>query len=197
MTHTIDASGLACPGPVLQVKNLFENSTVDEIAVLVSGESAKHSVTKFLSDNGFAVKSIPDGLGYKVHGIRSENETVSLTNEKGVRSKIIVLVSSDRLGRGDDELGKKLMVNYIKTLKEMGDELWQIIFVNSGVSMVVESSPVVEDLKQYVDLGITVLACGTCLEHFGLIDWKVVGESTNMLDIVTATQVADKVITIS
>ncbi|RLC20852.1 MAG: sulfurtransferase-like selenium metabolism protein YedF, partial [Deltaproteobacteria bacterium] len=35
---------------------------------------------------------------------------------------------------------------------------------------------------------------GTCLTHFRLLDRKRVGETTNMLDIITAMQLADKVI---
>ena len=54
---------------------------------------------------------------------------------EGAPQKILVLVASDRLGTGDDVLGQKLMVNYLKTLKEMGEELWQLIFVNGGVKL--------------------------------------------------------------
>ena len=39
--------------------------------------------------------------------------------------------------------------------------------------------------------------CGTCLNHFKLLEAKQVGETTNMLDIVTAMQLADKVITLT
>ncbi|MBW2410410.1 MAG: sulfurtransferase-like selenium metabolism protein YedF, partial [Deltaproteobacteria bacterium] len=44
--------------------------------------------------------------------------------------------------------------------------------------------------------GRKILVCGTCLDHFGLLDQKQIGETTNMLDIVTAMQLADKVISI-
>jgi hypothetical protein len=37
---------------------------------------------------------------------------------------------------------------------------------------------------------------GTCLNHFDILDKKEVGETTNILDIVTAMQLADKVINI-
>jgi hypothetical protein len=43
---------------------------------------------------------------------------------------------------------------------------------------------------------LTILVCGTCLEHFDLLDRKQVGTTTNMLDIVTAMQLADKVISL-
>jgi hypothetical protein len=41
-----------------------------------------------------------------------------------------------------------------------------------------------------------VLVCGTCLDHFGLLSQKAVGETTNMLDVVTSLQLATKVINV-
>ena len=40
------------------------------------------------------------------------------------------------------------------------------------------------------------MLCGTCLDHFDLLARKQVGVTTNMLDIVTAMQLAEKVISI-
>jgi selenium metabolism protein YedF len=88
------------------------------------------------------------------------------------------------------------MSSFIKTLKEMGDELWWLVFVNNGVKLTIEGSPVLEDLIEYEKNGLTILVCGTCLSHFDLLEAKKVGETTNMLDIVTAMQLADKVINI-
>ena len=78
----------------------------------------------------------------------------------------------------------------------MGDELWRLVLVNNGVKLAIEGSPVLEDLLAYERDGLTILVCGTCLSHFELLEAKRVGETTNMLDIVTAMQLADKVITI-
>jgi len=97
---------------------------------------------------------------------------------------------------GDDALGQKLMISFIKTLKEMGGELWRLVFVNNGVKLCIDGSPVLEDLRQYETDGRTILVCGTCLDHFKLLERKQVGQTTNMLDIVTAMQLADKVITL-
>jgi len=55
---------------------------------------------------------------------------------------------------------------------------------------------VLDVLKGYEKEGMTILVCGTCLNHFNLLDKKEVGVTTNMLDIVTAMQLADKVINI-
>jgi len=106
------------------------------------------------------------------------------------------MVATDRVGYGDDELGSKLMISFIKTLKEMGPELWRLVFVNNGVKLTIEGSEVLPVLKEYEIEGLQILVCGTCLDHFDLLDLKQVGETTNMLDIVTAMQLADKVINI-
>jgi selenium metabolism protein YedF len=112
------------------------------------------------------------------------------------KKKIVVMVATDRMGFGDDELGFKLMINFIKTLKEMGDELWRLIFVNNGVKLTIAGSQVLSELKELEEGGVLILVCGTCLDHFDLLDRKQVGETTNMLDVVTAMQLADKVINI-
>ena len=78
----------------------------------------------------------------------------------------------------------------------MGDELWRLVFVNNGVRLTLENSQVLPDLKGLQENGVLILVCGTCLDHFNLLDKKQVGETTNMLDIVTAMQLADKVISV-
>jgi hypothetical protein len=62
--------------------------------------------------------------------------------------------------------------------------------------MIIEDSQVLPDLQQLQDNGVLILVCGTCLDHLNLLEKKQVGETTNMLDIVTAMQLADKVINI-
>ncbi|PID55368.1 sulfurtransferase-like selenium metabolism protein YedF [candidate division KSB3 bacterium] len=111
--------------------------------------------------------------------------------------KILVLIATDQMGKGDEQLGRRLLETYITTLKELGTSLWQLIFVNGGVKLTSEDSPVLTAIKEYEAAGVVVLSCGTCMEHFGLTDKKAVGGVTNMLDIVMATQNADKVITIN
>ena len=78
----------------------------------------------------------------------------------------------------------------------MGSELWRLVFVNNGVKLTIDGSEVLNDLKEFENKGLKILVCGTCLTHFGLLEAKKVGETTNMLDIVTAMQLADKVISI-
>ncbi len=108
----------------------------------------------------------------------------------------MIFCATDRIGFGDETLARKLMVNFILTLKEMGPELWQIVLVNNGVKLAIDGSPVLDALKSYAHDGTQILVCGTCLEFFDLLARKQVGTTTNMLDIVTAMQLADKVISL-
>jgi selenium metabolism protein YedF len=115
---------------------------------------------------------------------------------EGTESKIGVLVGTDRMGKGDDMLGQKLITSLIDTLKEMGPELWRLILLNGGVKLTVEGSECLPALQAIEKEGTNILVCGTFLNHLELLEKKQVGETTNMLDIVTAMQLADKVISI-
>jgi len=81
-------------------------------------------------------------------------------------------------------------------LKEMGPELWRLVFINSGVTLTAEGAEALPVLQELAREGVQILVCGTCLNHFNLLHKKQVGETTNMLDIVTGMQLADSVITI-
>jgi selenium metabolism protein YedF len=195
----IDCRNLACPAPVLQTKEAIENEGLDAIQVTVDNEAAKQNVSRFLGNQDFRVTVESEGGDFHVVGTRSgEGALRSPAAEEtpAEKRKIMVMVAADRMGRGDDELGGKLMLNFIKTLKEMGDELWRLVFVNNGVKLTITGSSALPVIQELVRTGTTVLVCGTCLDHFNLLDQKQVGETTNMLDIVTAMQLADTVINI-
>ncbi|MBU1566385.1 MAG: sulfurtransferase-like selenium metabolism protein YedF [Proteobacteria bacterium] len=203
MTKKLDARGLTCPAPVLMVKDLVEKEKPIELTVIIDNAASSENVTRFLTTRNYLVtEDRQNGEFYLLAHHKDGGEQPAhapvpeLTSGTSVRPKILVLVTSSQLGRGDDLLGDKLMVNCLKTLKEMGNDLWQLIFVNSGVKLTIDSSPVLAELLEYEKNGVIILACGTCLEHFQLTAFKKVGATTNMLDIVTAMQLAGKVLTI-
>lgn len=195
----IDARGLACPAPVLQTKAVLQEAHLGRVIVIVDNDASQQNVQRFLESQGFQTTLELNGKDYLVTGTcdaqQQPQAQPSLEEETDAR-KIMVMCATDRIGFGDDELGLKLMVNFIKTLKEMGRELWRLVFVNNGVKLTIDGSQVLDDLKVFESEGLKILVCGTCLDHFDLLERKQVGETTNMLDIVTAMQLADKVISI-
>jgi selenium metabolism protein YedF len=195
---SIDCRGLACPAPVIRTMEAIEKEGLKEFTVVVDNEAARQNVSRFLESRGYDVSVAHDGGAFNVSGNKKEGECQVCSTETPYHEtqKIMVMVTSDSMGRGDDQLGSKLMAGFLKTLKEMGDDLWRVVFINNGVRLTVEGSDVLASLKDLKNQGVPILACGTCLTHFNLIDKLLVGEITNMLDIVTSMQVADKVITI-
>mgnify|MGYP000595619362 CR=1 FL=1 len=195
----IDARGLSCPAPVLQTKAALDEGQLEGVTVTVDNAAAQQNVQRFLESQGFETRIEEDGSDYLVIGsggtVPASQPEANAEPQTETR-KIMVMCATDRMGFGDNELGLKLMVNFLRTLKEMGPELWRLVFVNNGVMLTIDGSAVLDDLREMEDKGLTILVCGTCLEHFDLLARKRVGVTTNMLDIVTAMQLADKVISL-
>jgi selenium metabolism protein YedF len=97
-----------------------------------------------------------------------------------MQSKVI-LIQSEGLGRGDDQLGAMLMANFLRLLGESKDKPETLIFWNTGVRLVCEDSYVIDHLKWLEDQGVEILACTTCLEYFDLVDKLKVGKPTTMI----------------
>lgn len=195
----IDARGLSCPAPVLQTKAALQEKAWPDIKVVVDNAASQQNVQRFLESQGYKTTLEQRGEDYLIMGTcvskPGEQPRLSPAQEAGAK-KIMVLCATDRMGFGDDELGLKLMISFVRTLREMGSDLWRLVFVNNGVKLTIDGSEVLADLKAYEKAGLKILVCGTCLTHFDLLDRKQVGETTNMLDIVTAMELADKVISI-
>jgi len=195
----IDARGLACPAPVLQTRATLQKENLGGVKVIVDNTASQENVQRFLESQGFQTALEQNGADYLVIGTCDAKQQAKIQpfqEAEADKKKIMVMCAADRIGFGDDELGLKLMVNFLRTLKEMGNELWRLVFVNNGVKLTIDTSEVLEDLRGYENRGLKILVCGTCLNHFNLLEKKQVGETTNMLDIVTAMQLADKVINI-
>jgi len=108
--------------------------------------------------------------------------------------KTVVFVSSEGMGRGDEELGTILMAAFLDTLSQFKGELSHAIFVNAGAKLAVEGSLVLEQVRQLEQMGVQVLVCGTCLNHFGIKDKLAVGSVSNMYAIIETLSKAGKII---
>ncbi len=195
----IDCRGLACPKPVLETKDAVEGNPGEEVVVRVDNQAAVINVSRFLKSRGWMVEVKEDGEGgfYVTGSPSGEAASCELMPDLPREGqKILVIIPTDRFGRGDEVLGRGLMKNFISTLGEMGDELWRVVLVNSGVHLAIEGSECLDALEALLDRGVGILVCGTCLNHYGLLERKAVGETTNMLDIVTSMQLASKVISL-
>jgi len=112
----------------------------------------------------------------------------------GKSEKIVIRLSGDTMGRGDDELGKRLINSFLNVLNESSKTPEAVVLFNSGVKLACEGASTLEALNDLSEKGVTILNCGTCLNHFGLNKKLRVGKESNMYEITETMMNADKVI---
>jgi len=112
------------------------------------------------------------------------------------KETVVLLVPRQGMGCADVPLQQALFAKYLRLLD--GNQILPgaICFYTEGVKLVVEGSPVLEQLQSLVDRGVALLICQTCLNHYGLLDKVKVGTVSGMPAIVAAQWAASKVITI-
>lgn len=201
----LECQGLPCPQPVLKCKRCIEEHAPQRLVVIVDNEAAKENVARFLANKGYETHIDKDGSQWRVIGVlketgltgSQENDSIRPTPETGRKDqRTVVFITSECLGVGADGLGSKLMYNFLGTLPELGSALWRVVLVNGGVKLATYSHPCLEKLQVLAEGGVEILVCGTCLDHFDLMDRKEIGQTTNMLDVVTTLHLADKIINI-
>jgi len=202
-----DYQGLACPEPVIRLHSLLKAEKPEKLTILVDNEAAQENITRVLAHYGYAAKSALTGTIWQLDASRqstdlqsasvqnTDTETLATYNKNTPPTiKTLILITNETIGQGDVTLGERLMENFLATLPEMADTLWRIILLNGGAKLAAQEGKCLESLKKLESLGVSILVCGTCLTFYGLMASKAVGDTTNMLDVVTSLDLADKVI---
>ena len=123
-----------------------------------------------------------------------KEETAEAACVPDARDNTVVVISSDRMGEGEEELGKVLIKGYIYALTQLETLPKTILFYNKGAYLTCEGSASLEDLKSLEAQGVEIFTCGTCLNYYGLTEELKVGEVTNMYVITEKMTNADKII---
>lgn len=108
----------------------------------------------------------------------------------------IIQFTNNGMGKADEVLQQKLAGKYLELIKLNGTLPNAICFYTDGVKLVVEGSPVLEQLKSLEEKGVRLIVCSTCLEYYNLLDKIKVGIVGGMTDIIEAQVKAEKVITL-
>ena len=92
----------------------------------------------------------------------------------------VVVISADHMGQGDDTLGRVLLKGFLFALTQQEKLPRTVLFYNGGAFVTCDGSASLEDLHKLEALGVEILTCGTCLNHYGIADKLRVGQVTNM-----------------
>ncbi len=126
----VNAMGDACPIPVVKTKNAIKQlQQPGDVEVLVDNEIAVQNLTKMANQKGYGVTSEKlEEQKYRVvlsvtevnasdAGEKEPAEEVCVTDARGDKV-VVVVISSSKMGEGDDELGSILMKGFVYALTQ-------------------------------------------------------------------------------
>ncbi len=195
---TIDARGEACPIPVVRtLKALAALAGPGAVETLVDNEIAVQNLTRMGEGKGCSVTSerlgekewrvtVTTSVALGVSEAEAESATCEVPGEPGAPGastaprRVVVAITSECMGTGDDVLGRKLMGSFVYSLTQLDELPVTVLLYNGGAHLSCEGSAALDDLRGLAASGVEVLTCGTCLDHYGIADTLAVGEVTNM-----------------
>ncbi len=202
MEKIVDTRGLACPEPVILTKKALDEAK--EVLVFADNDEAMENIRRLAKKMGCTIDVTRDADGaYRIRLTRGleappyEGTDLGIVcgtagQEKG--APLVIVLSSDRMGRGSDELGEVLMRSFIHTLLTLEPRPATLILYNTGVRLAVRESAVLDDLKELEGAGVALLVCGTCVNYFELRGKLGAGVVSNMYDIAAAMTGAGKLV---
>lgn len=189
MVQIIDAVGWDCPKPIIATKKALNLVKEGEVITRVDNQIALRNLLDFGASLGYEVSYEEDGNVFVVKTVKpfEEDEHMDANDD------LVVVVASDKIGEGAEELGKVLMKSFLFTQLEVDPAPKTIIFMNSGVFLTCEGSPEEETVRELEERGIEILTCGACMNFYGLSESLIVGSPSNMFSIVSRINGAGKV----
>ena len=178
----INAIGDVCPIPVIKVKNAMkELNNKGIIEITVDNEIAVQNLSKMANQKIFQIISEKiNDKEYKVTiNLSKEDVKCELIQDNNINNSVVV-ISSDKMGDGDEKLGKTLLKSFIFSLTKCDVLPSTIIFYNSGAFLTSTNSESLEDLKTLENLGVEITTCGTCINYYNLPEKPEVGSVSNM-----------------
>jgi sulfur relay (sulfurtransferase) complex TusBCD TusD component (DsrE family) len=116
-----------------------------------------------------------------------------------MEGKIVLLVARNGMGAvapADEAFGVEMLERFLHACESQVESFQAICFYTEGVKAVCGDSPLIPALRLIQGLGVRLVACRTCLDHYGLVEKTAVGEIGTMAEIVGLMAEAGKVITL-
>lgn len=188
----VDARGQACPRPVVMTKQALQAGS-GSLRVLVDNPTARDNVTRFARSQGCEVAVSEEDSGFSLTVTPGASEAASPSGENAAH---LFVLSSDFMGKVDNDLGHLLIKAFLNTLADRDELPSHLVLFNNGVALACGEAETVEAIRRLEDRGVIILVCGTCLDFFGLKEELRAGTVSNMYEIVDALASAGRCITI-
>lgn len=188
MTQKVDGKGLLCPQPlILTRKALKKSETGESLVIECDNRTAYQNIITYLEDQALSPAGTEMNGLFRIEVINEptlKDEAVQIAEGVGVKSSAyVVVVSSDRMGEGDPQLGTILMKGFLNALNEQPVLPTHLVFYNAGAKMATKDSGVYSSLQLLEESGVQILVCGTCADFYGIKEQLGVGKISNMFTI--------------
>ena len=186
----VNAVGEVCPKPVIMTKKSLKEIESGVVEVSVDNVTSKENVEKMAKEMGHTFETREEGNVFIITITKAEEKQENSSKEEN----IVISIGSDKMGEGEDELGKILIKGFIYALTEAETLPKTVLLYNKGVLLASTFEDTVKDLKVLEERGVEILSCGTCANFYHVQDQIKVGTLTNMYTILERQMKAAKVI---
>ncbi len=194
----IDTKGKLCPAPLIMTKKGIGTATPGEIIEVITDNATSYgNLINYLAELKITPETQKEGDVYTLTFTKTGNERLTEPAEHYCSTSspdYVVAIKSDKMGIGDDELGAILLRAFINTLPEAEHLPSAILLYNSGVKIALKGTDTAASLQKLEEKGITIVACGTCLDFFNVKEQLAVGMVGNMYKIVQLLSQAGHVV---
>jgi selenium metabolism protein yedF len=192
----LDCTNLDCPMPVIKAKQFLEENENIVLDVIVDNNVAVQNLEKLAKSLSLKSKSSKAGNNFvvsieKKETIQNDENKMIVTQENQT-----ILIRTNILGYGNDDLGATLMKGFIFTLTQSKPFPKKVMFLNSGVKLTSENEETIKNLKVLEENGVEIVSCGACLDFYNLKESVKVGSIGNMYDIVDSLNKSTNKLTI-
>lgn len=186
----VNAIGEVCPKPVIMTKKALKEIESGVVEVSVDNQTSKENVEKMAKEMGHTFETKEEGSVFVITITKAGEKQENSSEEEN----IVISIGSDKMGEGEDELGKILIKGFIYALTEAETLPKTVLLYNKGVLLASTFEDTVKDLKVLEERGVEILSCGTCANFYHVQDQIKVGTLTNMYTILERQMKATKVI---
>nr|WP_298476711.1 sulfurtransferase-like selenium metabolism protein YedF [uncultured Oribacterium sp.] len=191
MNKKLNCMGMACPLPVVEAKKAIDEMEDGLLEIEVDNETCVQNLRRLAAKYDFTVAS--ESISDKEFLVKMEVKKDHALKGKQEDSCTVVF-SSDKMGEGDEELGKNLMKSFVFALSNVDPLPTAMVFYNRGAFLTSEDSPVLADLKNLEKAGVKIMTCGLCADYYKIKEKLGVGVISNMYEIVETQMESQKII---
>lgn len=209
IAERLDLRGLMCPEPVLRTKRMLDAKPDGALEVLVDSDINVMNLTRLANSLGLTLEAKENNTetGYKVLiGARAKDhshspppqplpsKSAAQAGQSAQSRTTVVFIAKDTFGEGDRDFSVNLINVFLQTILQAGHQPQAILLANTGVRLLDPDLSVNKVLADFKEKGVDVLACGLCVEFYGLKDKIPKEQITNMYAICEYLFSAEKVI---